>query len=445
MLFRVSTLHSSLSSRWILTQGRLISFRWKAWDQQFGLASRRSHSSDASAPNELAAASKTLEWMAQADTISLKSIAEKLSPQARNELAAMAPITTSTKIPEPHKSELRRVAINQAIPFLGFGIMDNAILIFAGDAIDSYLGVALGISTMCAAAFGNIVADVAGITFGAIIEDYCAKLGLPTPNISTAQRSLRSVRFASQAGCAAGIVVGCLIGMFPLLIIDSKKIEKKKQEAHMDELFRDFVSEAKELIGAQLTNLYLITDSPDSTTPMIKESSSPDEKKKLYFYGKNGKNAEALTVPMGRGLFAKTVMSGEVVNVADCQSHPDFIGTTWDTVVPSKDIRNMVCVPVIDSHGRVIAVIQALNKTSKGIARRDTNHSVRGGFTPTDVQVLKVLASHVAVSIQNLFQDDAELSLKQTIGILKDQGLAGLPEDGPSGERRLRAYLPNVP
>lgn len=356
----------------------------------------------------------------------------------------MAPATTSSKIPEPPKSELRKVALNQAIPFLGFGIMDNAILIFAGDAIDSYLGVALGISTMCAAACGNIVADVAGVTFGAIIEDYCSKLGLPSPNISAGQRTLRSVRFASQGGCAAGIVIGCLIGMFPLLLIDSKRIEKKKQEAHMDEIFRDFVSEAKDLIGAQLTNLYVITDSPESTTPFLEESTPAEggDKRKLYFYGKLGKEG-VLSAPVGRGLFAKVVATGEAVNVADCQNHPDFLGAIWDPVLPSKEIRNMVLVPVIDSHGRVIAVIQAINKKSKGIARRDTNHSVAGGFTPTDVRVLKVLATHIAVSLQNLYQEDAELSLKQTIQILKDQGLAGY--DGPPGEKRLQSILRNLP
>lgn len=39
--------------------------------------------------------------------------------------------------------------------------MDNAILIIAGEAIDENLGVILGISTMCAAAVGNIISDVA--------------------------------------------------------------------------------------------------------------------------------------------------------------------------------------------------------------------------------------------------------------------------------------------
>jgi tRNA-specific adenosine deaminase 1 len=107
--------------------------------------------------------------------------------------------------------------------------MDNAILIVAGDAIDTSLGVTLGISTMCAAAIGNIISDVAGIMLGTIIEDFTARLGLPVPNVSAAQRQLRSVRFAGQFGTTVGIVIGCIIGMFPLLLIDSNKVQRMKE------------------------------------------------------------------------------------------------------------------------------------------------------------------------------------------------------------------------
>lgn len=62
-------------------------------------------------------------------------------------------------VPEPTNYQLYVVALHQAIPFVGFGIMDNAILILAGEAIDVYLGAALGLSTMCAAAIGNIISN----------------------------------------------------------------------------------------------------------------------------------------------------------------------------------------------------------------------------------------------------------------------------------------------
>ena len=55
---------------------------------------------------------------------------------------------------EPIKRELYIVALHQAIPFIGFRIMDNAVLILAGEAVDIELGAWLGISTMCAAALG---------------------------------------------------------------------------------------------------------------------------------------------------------------------------------------------------------------------------------------------------------------------------------------------------
>ena len=94
---------------------------------------------------------------------------------------------------------------------------------------------------------------------GTVIEDFCTNyLRLPIPNLTTAQRQLRSVRFASQFGCGAGIVVGCIIGMFPLLFIDSNKIQARKREAAMDTIFRDVMEEASSLIGARRTCLYVL-------------------------------------------------------------------------------------------------------------------------------------------------------------------------------------------
>ncbi|KAF0770904.1 hypothetical protein AaE_002516, partial [Aphanomyces astaci] len=43
------------------------------------------------------------------------------------------------------------------VPFLGFGFVDNFILILAGDYIDITLGVSLGISSMAAAGIGNAI------------------------------------------------------------------------------------------------------------------------------------------------------------------------------------------------------------------------------------------------------------------------------------------------
>ena len=58
------------------------------------------------------------------------------------------------------------VFVNQTVPFIGFGFMDNAIMILAGDKIDMTLGLSLGLSTMAAAGLGNLLSDVCGIGFG---------------------------------------------------------------------------------------------------------------------------------------------------------------------------------------------------------------------------------------------------------------------------------------
>lgn len=228
-------------------------------------ARKRIFSSNGEAPSSsVKKTAKSISWMSAQVNIhgehAAQEWASKLSPEARKEVAGLMQAgggegsAATITVPEPTKRDLKLVALQNGIPFIGFGIMDNAILILAGDAIDTSLGVVLGISTMCAAAIGNIISDVAGIMLGTVIEDYCAKLGLPVAQISAAQRQLRSVRFANQAGCAVGIVVGCIIGMFPLLLIDSNKIHKLKQEAHMNSIFSDVVEKAKELIGAEITN-----------------------------------------------------------------------------------------------------------------------------------------------------------------------------------------------
>lgn len=197
---------------------------------------------------------------------------------------AAAAATHSETIPEPSIRDLRQLALNQGIPFIGFGFLDNAILIIAGDAIDNSLGVYLGISTLCAAAIGNIISDIAGLGLGTAIEDFCANvLKLPIPNISAAQRTLRSVRMSSNLGMAIGMTIGCIIGMFPLWFIDSHKVERMKKKSHLEALFQDVVTEAKTLIGAESTCLYLrvnIIEDDKKTEPKTNGDEEGERSKK---------------------------------------------------------------------------------------------------------------------------------------------------------------------
>lgn len=103
--------------------------------------------------------------------------------KALSEGATTAPIAAAT-ITLP---ELKAVALVHGLPFIGFGFVDNAIMILAGDYIDLTLGVSLGISSMAAAGIGNTISDIAGLGLGNVVEDMCARLGLPSPILTPQQ------------------------------------------------------------------------------------------------------------------------------------------------------------------------------------------------------------------------------------------------------------------
>lgn len=130
---------------------------------------------------------------------------------------------------EPSMRQLSLAAFSNAVPFIGFGFLDNAIMIVAGEYIDLTLGAALGISTMAAAAIGNMISDVAGIGLAGYVEGIAGRLGVEEPHLTAHQLAMKSTRWACHSGRAIGIIIGCIIGMFPLLLVD------RYERDHIDE------------------------------------------------------------------------------------------------------------------------------------------------------------------------------------------------------------------
>jgi len=127
--------------------------------------------------------------------------------------------TAVSHVDSPSSKQLIHVAFIQSLPFVGFGFLDNFIMILAGDYIDLTLGGALGISTMAAAALGNAVSDVAGVGSASYVEMLTAKLGVPQPDLQPRQMELGATRWAVNLGRAFGVALGCIIGMVPLLFL----------------------------------------------------------------------------------------------------------------------------------------------------------------------------------------------------------------------------------
>ncbi|GFT57278.1 transmembrane protein 65 [Nephila pilipes] len=131
--------------------------------------------------------------------------------------AQAAAIKEDVKPEPPSKAQLQTLLAHSAVPFIGFGFLDNLIMIIAGDYIDATIGITLGISTMAAAGLGNTLSDVAGIGSAWYVERIASKIGVKSPTLTPAQTALSRSRWCINLGRALGVTIGCLLGMFPLL------------------------------------------------------------------------------------------------------------------------------------------------------------------------------------------------------------------------------------
>lgn len=137
--------------------------------------------------------------------------------------------------PAPTSQQLRAYFWTNAVPFLGFGFMDNSIMIYAGNYIDCTIGVKFGLSTLAAAASGQIISSGCSIIFGDTIEQIARKTGLPSSGLSSAQRRLPIVRRAGSLGSFIGVVTGATLGLVNLYFMDTERSTILKLEALREE------------------------------------------------------------------------------------------------------------------------------------------------------------------------------------------------------------------
>jgi hypothetical protein len=135
--------------------------------------------------------------------------------------------------PKPTQAALQQLFFASAIPMVGFGFMDNVVMIQAGQYIDSTLGVTLGLATMTAAAAGQVVSDVSGVVFGGSLERFLTKARWITPpQLTPAQRQLPICRNVIMLGAVVGVIFGCALGATTLLLVDldaRDRVERAKQ------------------------------------------------------------------------------------------------------------------------------------------------------------------------------------------------------------------------
>uniref|UniRef100_A0A0K0ESN4 Transmembrane protein 65 n=1 Tax=Strongyloides stercoralis TaxID=6248 RepID=A0A0K0ESN4_STRER len=173
--------------------------------------------------NSTTAASRSIETVILRNEQDAKKVIYHFSPEERNLLLKVLQkdiINDDNKAIS--KNEAKKLFLFNAIPFVGFGILDNMIMIIAGEYIDQQIGTIFTISTMAAAALGNTISDVSGVGLAHYVEMIVGKFGINHPDLSADQLNSKKGRLISNIARAFGLVVGCTIGMFPLLFFNNK-------------------------------------------------------------------------------------------------------------------------------------------------------------------------------------------------------------------------------
>ena len=163
--------------------------------------------------------------------------APRLSPDRVSSRQSTSESTSA--VPEPNRHQLWAHAVRCAIPMVGFGIIDNVVMITAGERIQSSIGLTLGLTTMAAAGLGQIVSDISGIMSGGTVDALVGRLlpNLPRAGLTSLQKDLTSARIAQTAGGCVGVTVGCLLGMSVLLLLDAEAVERQRTAAELERIF----------------------------------------------------------------------------------------------------------------------------------------------------------------------------------------------------------------
>ncbi|GMI33975.1 hypothetical protein TeGR_g8024 [Tetraparma gracilis] len=289
---------------------------------------------------------------------------------------------------------MRSLFVVSMIPMIGFGIMDNFIMIQAGDAIDNTFGATLGIATLTAAAFGQVFSDVAGVLFGGAVDRGVARAGIRPPDITSAQRALAVSKNVIMAGSVVGVTIGCLLGASCLLFMDLSAADRKKQAQQLNTILETVMDHGDELIEAERSSVF-VGDRERNEMWSKYASGMADG-------GKDAKEEPSeprlFAVPMNKSIVGECFLSGKILNIPDVSKHENYAGKAAKNT--GFRCQSILCAPVIDRKtGEVLAVVEFLNKKSgKGEAER--------AFDGNDEKLARMLAHHIGVFMEKIGEDD---------------------------------------
>jgi len=315
---------------------------------------------------------------------SRRSCAAQAGVEATEPTQASSSTGGASDLPRPpSRTQLRMLGLASALPFIGFGFLDNFLMIICGEFIDSTLCVYFSLSTMAAAAIGNTISDCAGIFSGGAVESLAAKFGVEEPYLAREQRQMRVTKVWQYAGQVIGIVIGCTLGCCPLLWLDPEAAQRLKKDRERDHIFDNLVEKVAEMLNAEAAELLFM-----------------DAERGDLHARHVTKNLKQHRWNINDGFIGHAVTTGKFVNVAEVQEEPQYTPELHDDFLgPGQRLRNMLCLPVFVG-GKIEGAIVVINK-------RDDDDC--GIFTSKDEDVLAAISTHVAVAISDEKENFAQV------------------------------------
>lgn len=142
------------------------------------------------------------------------------------------------------------------------------------------------------------------------------------------------------------------------------------QELELDRLLQLIMEKTSLVLGADRSTLFMVDE----------------EKGELWSRVAQGVEHQEIRIPMGQGITGTVAASGQTVNISDAYRDPRF-----NPEVDRKTgyrTRTILCMPVRDPRGTIVAVLQVLNKQE-------------GTFTAEDEDLLRALGGPIAIALRN--------------------------------------------
>lgn len=158
-------------------------------------------------------------------------------------------------------------------------------------------------------------------------------------------------------------------------------------ERDLDRLLQKIMQKTSEVMDADRSTLFLVDE----------------HKQQIWSKVAQGTALNEIRVPLGAGIAGHVALTGETVNIPDAYQDSRF-----NPEVDRKTgyhTRTILCMPMRNREGKILGVLQVLNKR-------------KGVFTRGDEEMLEAFASQAAIAVQNAILNEEIRKRMQTSEIL---------------------------